>query len=262
MTTITTDDGISLNVRLDGDPGKPAVLLSNSLGTDLSMWDDQISELIEHFQIVRYDVRGHGKSDAPDGDYTIDRLGKDAVAVLRGFGIEKAAFCGVSMGGMVGMWLGVHAPGRVTRLALCNTAAVMAPKDAWQQRIDTVLASGMEAIVGAVVARWFTEPFILGEPEKVARVRGMLLETPPVGYAGCCAAIRDMDQRSALGSIATSTLVVAGADDPATPPAAGEEIAAAIKGAELEILPDCAHLSNIEQTERFNARVIPFLAGR
>ncbi|MGX1305513.1 3-oxoadipate enol-lactonase [Amorphus suaedae] len=262
MTTITTDDGIALHVRRDGDPGKPAVLLSNSLGTDLTMWDDQVAPLVEHFHVVRYDVRGHGKSDAPAGDYTIDRLGKDAVAVLKGFGIEKAAFCGVSMGGMVGMWLGVHAPGRVTRLALCNTAAMMPPKDAWQQRIDTVLADGMAAIVDAVVARWFTEPFIENEPEKVARVRAMLLETAPAGYAGCCAAIRDMDQRSAISGIGRPTLVVAGADDPATPPARGEEIAAAIKGAELEILPDCAHLSNIEQTQLFNARVIPFLAAR
>ncbi|WP_018698137.1 3-oxoadipate enol-lactonase [Amorphus coralli] len=261
MTTITTDDGVRLNVRLDGDPCKPSVLLSNSLGTDLSMWDDQISELVEHFQVVRYDVRGHGKSEAPDGDYSIERLGKDAVAVLRGLGIEHAAYCGVSMGGMVGMWLGVHAPGRVTRLALCNTAAQMAPKDAWQQRIDTVLTNGMQAITDAVVARWFTDPFIRDEPEKVARVRGMLLDTPPVGYAGCCAAIRDMDQRSDISAITVPTLVVAGADDPATPPSAGEAIASAIRGAELEVIPDCAHLSNIEQTERFNARVVPFLTA-
>lgn len=262
MTTITTDDGISLHVRRDGDPGKPAVLLSNSLGTDLSMWDDQIAPLVEHFHVVRYDVRGHGRSDAPTGDYTMDRLGRDAVAVLKGFGIDKAAFCGVSMGGMVGMWLGVHAPGRVTRLALCNTAATMPPKETWQQRIDTVLADGMEAIADAVVARWFTQPFIERAPEKVARVRGMLLTTPPVGYAGCCAAIRDMDQRSAISGIARPTLVVSGADDPATPPARGEEIVAAIKGAELAILPDCAHLSNIEQTVLFNQRVIPFLSQR
>lgn len=261
MTTITTDDGIVLNVRLDGDPNKPSVLLSNSLGTDLTMWDAQVAPLSEHFQVVRYDARGHGKSAAPDGDYTIDRLGRDAVAVLKGFGIEKAAFCGVSMGGMVGMWLGIHAPGRVTRLALCNTAAMMPPKDAWQQRIDAVLAGGMEAVVDAVVARWFTEAFIRDEPEAVARVRAMLLDTPPVGYAGCCAAIRDMDQRSALFGIGKPTLVVAGADDPATPPERGEEIAAAIRGAELDVLPECAHLSNIEQTALFNARVVPFLAG-
>ena len=261
MTRITTDDGIALNARLDGDPSRPSVLLSNSLGTDLTMWDDQVAPLAEHFQVVRYDARGHGKSDAPDGDYTIDRLGRDAVAVLKGFGIEKAAFCGVSMGGMIGMWLGVHAPGRVTRLALCNTAAMMPPKDAWQQRIDAVLADGMDSVVDTVVARWFTEAFIRNQPAAVDRVRAMLLTTAPVGYAGCCAAIRDMDQRSAICGIARPTLVVSGADDPATPPARGEEIAAAIKGAELEILPDCAHLSNIEQTARFNARVIPFLAA-
>jgi 3-oxoadipate enol-lactonase len=261
MTTITTDDGVSLNVRCDGDPGKPSVLLSNSLGTDLTMWDDQIPTLAGHFQVVRYDARGHGGSDAPDGDYTIDRLGKDAVAVLKGFGIEKAAFCGVSMGGMVGMWLGVHAPGRVTRLALCNTAAMMPPKETWQQRIEAVLSGGMESIVDAVVARWFTQPFIEGEPEKVDRVRAMLLATPPAGYAGCCAAIRDMDQRASISGISRPTLVVAGAEDPATPPERGEEIAAAIRGAELEVIPACAHLSNIEQTDRFNARVIPFLTG-
>ncbi|MEW5423825.1 3-oxoadipate enol-lactonase [Amorphus sp. 3PC139-8] len=261
MTTITTDDGISLNVRLDGDPTKPSVLLSNSLGTDLAMWDDQIAALVEHFQVVRYDARGHGKSDAPDGDYTIDRLGRDAVAVLKGLGIAKAAFCGVSMGGMVGMWLGIHAPERMTRLALCNTAPSMGPASMWQTRIDTVLADGMAAIADAVVERWFTPPFLTAAPETVAKIRAMLLSTKAVGYAGCCAAIRDMDQTRELSQIACPVLVVAGADDPATPPARGEEIAAAIRGAELEVFADCAHLSNIEQAERFNARVVPYLAG-
>ncbi len=159
------------------------------------------------------------------------------------------------------MWRGAPAHGRGTRLALCSTAAVMPPRETWQQRIEAVLSGGMESIVDVVVARWFTQPFIEGEPEKVDRVRAMLLATPPAGYAGCCAAIRDMDQRASISGISRPTLVVAGAADPATPPERGEEIAAAIRGAELEVIPACAHLSNIEQTDRFNARVIPFLTG-
>lgn len=260
MTTIITDDGIKLNVRLDGDPGKPSVLLSNSLGTDLAMWDGQIGALTADFQVIRYDARGHGQSDAPDGEYTIDRLGRDAVQVLTGLGIEKAAFCGLSMGGMIGMWLGVHAPERVSRLALCNTATSIPPAALWQTRIDTVRANGMAAIADQVVTRWFTEPFQAASPETVAQIKAMLLATSPAGYAGCCAAIRDMDQARDISRISCPVLVIAGADDPATPPADGEAIAAAIKGAEIEILPACAHLSNIEQEARFNARVIPFLA--
>ncbi|MDQ0315716.1 3-oxoadipate enol-lactonase [Amorphus orientalis] len=260
MTTITTDDGVKLNVRLDGDPGKPSVLLSNSLGTDLGMWDGQIEILTRHFQVIRYDPRGHGESEGPDGDYTISRLGRDAVCVLKGIGIERAAVCGVSMGGMIGMWLGAHAPERVTRLALCNTAAKLGPPDMWQTRIGTVRSHGMAAIADQVVARWFTEPFQARAPETVDRIRAMLLSTSPAGYTGCCAAIRDMDQTRDLRRISAPVLVVAGADDPATPPEQGEAIAAAVSGAELDVFPECAHLSNIEQEARFNDRVPAFLA--
>jgi 3-oxoadipate enol-lactonase len=233
-------------------------MLSNSLGTPLAMWAPQVQAFAERFQLLRYDSRGHGVSDAPPGPYTMERLGRDALALLDALGFSRASFCGVSMGGMVGMWLGVHAPERIDRLVLSNTAAIQGSPQLWNDRIGAVRAGGMAAIVEATLERWFTPAFRHAQPDTIASIRAMVLSTSPEGYANCCAAIRDMDQRSSLPGISAPTLVVVGAHDSGTTPAQGEAIAAAIPGAELLTL-DAAHLSNVEQAATFNARILRFL---
>jgi 3-oxoadipate enol-lactonase len=255
---IVVDDGRRIAIHVEGPADAPPLLLSNSLGTTFHMWDAQAPALSEAFRVIRYDSRGHGQSDAPAGDYSIARLGADALAVLDSLQIETAAFVGLSKGGMVGQWLGAHAPERLTRLVLANTAAWMGPPQAWQARIETVLRDGMGAITEAVLERWFTPGFREKAPEAVAPVRDMLLATSPIGYAGCCAAIRDMDQRDSLHAIHVPTLVIGGLQDPATPPEKAEEIAAAVADAWLVML-DAAHLSNIEQAGAFTAALLEFL---
>jgi 3-oxoadipate enol-lactonase len=255
---VVVDDGRRIAIRVDGAGDRPPLLLSNSLGTTLHMWDAQMPALSEAFRVIRYDSRGHGESDAPAGDYSIARLAADALAVLDSLHIETAAFVGLSKGGMVGQWLGAHAPQRLTRLVLANTAAWMGPPQAWQSRIETVMKDGMGAITEAVLERWFTPGFRDAAPDAVTPVRDMLLATAPHGYAGCCAAIRDMDQRGSLGAIGVPTLVIGGLQDPATPPAKAEEIADGVAGARLVML-DAAHLSNIEQPQAFTAALMAFL---
>jgi 3-oxoadipate enol-lactonase len=255
---VTTDDGIALHIDLQGAEGNPVLLLSNSLGTRLDMWAPQVEALASRYRVVRYDSRGHGRSSAPAGDYTIERLGRDAVAILDALNVSRARFCGLSMGGMVGMWLGTHVPERIETLVLANTAAWMGPPEVWQARIEAVLRDGMSAVTDAVIERWFTPGFRAAAPETVQGIAGMLLATPPAGYAGCCAAIRDMDQRQSLGIIRAPVLVIGGTHDPSTPLAKAQEIADAIAGARLVAL-DAAHLSNVEQAEAFTAALIEFL---
>ena len=255
---IVVDDGCRIAVCVEGAVTAPPLLLSNSLGTTFGMWDAQMPALTAAFRVIRYDSRGHGQSDAPPGDYSMARLGRDALAVLDSLHIPTAAFIGLSKGGMIGQWLGAQAPHRLTRLVLANTAAYMGPPDAWQTRIEAVRAHGMSAVTEAVLERWFTPGFRDTAPEAVAPVRQMLLATPPEGYAGCCSAIRDMDQRESLKAISVPTLVIGGAQDPATPPAKAQEIATGIAGARL-IMLDAAHLSNIEQSQAFTAAVLDFL---
>jgi 3-oxoadipate enol-lactonase len=255
---VTTDDGIDLYIEIEGAEGAPVLLLSNSLGTQLEMWAPQVEALTSRYRLVRYDSRGHGRSGASVGDYTIERLGLDAVAILDALNVPRARFCGLSMGGMVGMWLGTHEPERLERLVLANTAAWMGPPDAWQGRIEAVLRDGVGAITEAVVERWFTPGFRARALETVVGMIDTLRITPPGGYAGCCAAIRDMDQRETIRAIRAPTLVIGGAQDPATPLAKAQEIAEAIAGARLIVL-DAAHLSNIEQPEAFTAALIEFL---
>lgn len=251
-------DGCPIHVAVEGPDGAPVLMLSNSLGTNLHMWDDQMPAFTRHFRVVRYDSRGHGQSGAPHGEYTIERLGRDALAVMDALGLEQVEWCGLSKGGMVGQWLGTNAPQRVGRLVLCNTAAHMAPVDLWNQRIAAVTANGMAPLVESVVERWFTKAFREKAPQAVDRIRQMLLTTPPHGYAGCCAAVRDMDQRETIRSITAPTLVIGGRQDPATPLAAAELIQKRIPGARLVVL-EAAHLSNIEQPAEFTAAVLEFL---
>ncbi|MCT8972864.1 3-oxoadipate enol-lactonase [Microbaculum marinisediminis] len=254
----TAANGATIHYEISGSPDGPWLVFSNSLGTDLRMWDAQTAMFGRDFRILRYDTRGHGQSDAPSGDYSFDDLGRDALAVMDAAGVDEAYFCGLSMGGVTGMWLGVNAPERFEKLVLCNTGAKIGDIETWQQRIDTVLSTGMAPLVEPVVDRWFTRRFQDEQPAAVDRIRAMIKATPGAGYAGCCAALRDIDLRDAIAAIDLPTLVVAGRHDPSTPVANAEEIHAAIKGSRLVVL-DAAHLSNIEQEAEFNETVSTFL---
>src|SRR5580704_14413019 len=233
---------VRLNYRFDGPEKAPVVLLSNSLGTNLSMWDPQATVLCEKFCVLRYDMRGHGLSTVTPGPYTIEQLGRDAIALLDALKIESAYFCGLSMSGMIGMWLGVNAANRMKGLVLCNTASKI----------------GNAAIVTTVVLRWFSEDFIKKSPEVVEATRQMLLQAPPEGYAACCAAVRDADFRQELPRVTARTLVITGAQDPVITPAEAHFVADGIPGASyLEL--QAAHLSNIEAAPQFTEALLKFL---
>jgi 3-oxoadipate enol-lactonase len=254
-------DGVEFNVTLDGPENKPPLMLSNSLGTNLHMWDPQIPELTKHFRVIRYDSRGHGKSGAPDGPYSIDALGRDALAIMDALELDQVHWMGLSKGGMIGQWLLTHAPERIGRAVLANTGSHMPPPDLWNQRIRTAMDKGMEELTPGVIERWFTPEFRAREPETVEKIVRMLHTTPAHGYAGSCSAIRDMDQRESIRSVTNPVLVVVGSRDPATPPEMGKHIASTIRGARIVTL-DAAHLSNIEQADAFNQAVIDFLTAR
>ena len=261
MPYIAAPDGTRIYYELAGTETKPWLIFSNSLGTNLHMWDDQIPAFENDYRIVRYDSRGHGKSGAPDGSYSIATLGGDAIALLDALEIETGFWCGLSKGGMVGMWLAVNHKSRFEKMALCNTSPYMPGVETWAERAATARQQGMAALEPAVIDRWFTSGFQTASPERVERVRRQILSTPGGGYGGCCAAIGAMDQREAIKSIDLPVLVIAGADDPATPPEHGGLIAESIAGAKLVVLDDAAHLSNIEQTAAFNAALREFMAA-
>ncbi len=246
------------NCRVDGPADAPVLVLSNSLGTNLAMWEAQMPALTAHFRVLRYDQRGHGSSMVTPGAYAIDTLGRDVLGLLDALKIPRVHFCGLSMGGATGMWLAVHAPERIDRLVLANTAARFGTTEAWNARIDAVRKGGVEAIADAVLERWFTPGFRARAPETVARMRETLVATPAEGYVGCCAAIRDVDLRSAIGRIARPTLVIVGTHDVATPPAEGHAVAERIRGARCFEL-DAAHISNVEAAGRFTTEVVDFL---
>jgi len=253
-------DGGRFHYQFEGDTDGPVLVLSHSLGTNLSMWDRQAALLSLRFRVLRYDSRGHGRSMVTAGPYSIELLARDALELLDRLAISRVHFCGLSLGGMIGMWLAAHEPARVGKLVLANTAAHLPPSAAWDARIKSVQEGGITSIVDTVIERWFTPPFRESRPLDVETVRQTLLATSPDGYTACVAAIRDMDLRAELGSIQSRTLVIAGHHDPATSPAAGRTIADAINGARfIELL--AAHLSNIEAAEAFNAAVLDFLTS-
>jgi 3-oxoadipate enol-lactonase len=223
------------------------VVLSNSLGTTLEMWEPQAAVLARDRRVLRYDMRGHGRSPVPETPYAIADLGADLVGLLDRNGIERASLCGVSLGGMVSMWVAAHAPERVDRLVLCSTSAIMGPPGSWTERAALVRREGTAAVADTVVARWFTPGFAASRPDVVAAIRAQLAATPPEGYAGCCEAIKDMDQRPDLPSVTAPTLVIAAEADPSTPPAHARTIAGLIPGARLEVLDRGAHLVNVEE---------------
>jgi len=249
---------VRLNYRFDGPAKAPVIALSNSLGTNLSMWDPQATVLGEKFCVLRYDLRGHGLSTVTSGPYTIEQLGRDVIALLDAMKIESAYFCGLSMSGMIGMWLGVNAANRMKGLVLCNTAAKIGNVETWNARMKDVKERGMAAVATTVVLRWFSEDFIKKSPEVVEATRQMLLQAPPEGYVACCAAVRDADFRQDLPRVTARTLVIAGAQDPVITPAEAHLVADGIPGASyLEL--QAAHLSNIEAAPQFTEALLKFL---
>jgi 3-oxoadipate enol-lactonase len=231
-------------------------MLCNSLGTTFELWEPQVPALAAQFRLLRYDRRGHGRSPVPPGPYAIEELGRDALGLLDDLGIERVSFCGLSLGGMVGMWLASEAPERVDRLVLCCTAASLPPRAQWLERAATVRARGVAAIADAVLSRWFTP----SAPESLReRFREMLLGTPAEGYAACCEALADVDLRARLEAIEARTLVITGAEDPVVPPEAGELLAGSIAGARHATLPGAAHIANAEQPAAFTQQLLAHL---
>ena len=253
-----TDDGCTLAVTIDG-AGVPLVL-SNSLGTNHHLWDPQLPAATERHRVVRYDMRGHGASDTPAGDYSLERLGRDVVSIMDRHGIARAALAGISIGGIVSLWVATHAPDRVGRLVLANTAAKIGNEALWKERVRVVREDGLSQLADATMLRWFTEPFRREHPDTVTRFHQMVAGTNPDGYVGCCAALRDADLRPLAASVAVPTLVIVGTHDVATTAADGYWLADAIPGAKLIEL-DAAHLSNVERAEAFNDAVRTFLHG-
>jgi len=242
-----------LHFETTGD-GPPLVLMG-SIGSSLNMWEPQLPALADRFRVVRVDHRGHGRSPVPPGPYTIADLGADVLALLDHLGEREAALCGLSLGGMVGMWVAAHAPERVSALALLATSAYLGP-ELWEQRIAAVEADGMDAITDGAIARWFTPGFRARRPDQVTRFSTMLQATPAAGYVGCCAAIQDMDQRADVPKISAPTLVMVGADDVATPPAHARDLAERIAGARLEEVSGAAHLLNVERPDTVNHHLL------
>ncbi len=255
---ITMGDGCRIAWRLDGPEHAPVLLLSNSLGTDMTMWTPQLAAWMQHFRVLRYDQRGHGASDAPVGAYSIDRLGRDVIELLDALNLASVHFCGLSLGGMTGQWLGIREPGRLQKLVLANTSSFMGPPAGWDARIVLVREHGMASLAQASIERWFTRTFIETSADAIAAIDTVLRATSPTGYAGCCAAIRDMDMRRMVHLVTAPTLVIGGDMDPATPRPHSDALAAAIAGADL-IMLSAAHLSNIEQGDAFGRAVVDFL---
>jgi len=243
----------------EGPLDAPALVLINSLGSTLEMWEPQVGELAGPFRVVRFDLRGHGASPVPPGPYALADLGADVVALLDRLEIERAHLAGVSLGGMTAMWMGINAPQRVDRLVLCCTSAKLGPPEGWAERARLVREQGTAAVADAVVARWLTPGYAARHPDVRRRLREMIASTPAEGYAGCCAAIEHMDLEPELDRIAAPTLVIAGAEDPATPPDHGARIAARVPGARMAVVPDSAHLANIQQPAEVSSLILRHL---
>jgi 3-oxoadipate enol-lactonase len=260
MPTIQSN-GCPINVVIEGPENAPVLMLSNSLGTTHAMWQPQVEAFKQHFRLVRFDRRGHGGSGVPKGPYTMEGLARDALAVLDGLGLKKVNWCGLSMGGMEGMWLGANAPERFERMVLCNTSAQFPDRKIWDDRLRFARENGLAAMVGANMERWFTQGFREREPKTIAWITEMFLTTPLEGYIGCGEAVRDMDHRALLPNIKVPTLVIAGRHDPATTLQAGEYLRDHIPGVAFTVL-EAAHISNVEQPAAFSNAVLEFLLQR
>jgi 3-oxoadipate enol-lactonase len=251
-------DGYRVHYQIDGPAHAPALMLSNSLGTSLETWRPQVSGWSANRLVVRYDTRGHGQSQTPAPPYTIERMANDALSLLDHLRIGRVDFCGLSMGGLIGMWIAAHHPGRFRSLVLANTSAAIGSPEIWNGRIETVLKDGMSSIAAQAPSRWFTAAFCRDHPEVVFEAHTMLQKTDPRGYAHCCAAIRDADLQPDLKQISVRTLILSGDHDPVIPRHDSDALAAAIAGSEHVRLA-ASHLSNLEQPARFSAAVMEFI---
>jgi 3-oxoadipate enol-lactonase len=262
LTSITTGDGVRIAYRFDGEQDKPVLLLSNSIGTDLHMWDGQVPALTEHFRLLRYDARGHGASDVPSGPYSLDRLGRDVVELLDALGLQRVHVLGLSLGGIVAQWLGIHVPERIDRLVLSNTAAYLGPPQQWDRPIAELLeAPDMEATADMFLHNWFPAGMLRGDDEVVEGFRRTLLATRREGVAGSWAAVRDYDLRRTATLIGSPTLVIAGEHDTVTSALHGKELATTIPGARFTVLPT-VHMANVERQAEFLDAVVSFLTER
>lgn len=256
---IEVEPGVRLAVEVPATSGKPVLMLSSSIGAGMGMWDEVVDRLSDQAGIVRYDTRGHGQSDVPAGPYTIERLGLDALAILDALKIQRAVFCGLSLGGLTGMWLGANRGERLAGLVLANTAANFPPASMWQDRAAAVRANGMGSLVAATLERWFTKAFRERSLQRMEEMAELIGATPAEGYAGCCEALAVADLKPRLSDISCPVQVICGAHDPSTPPARGEEIVAGIKGAQMVTL-DAAHISAVEAPDAFARELMKFLS--
>jgi 3-oxoadipate enol-lactonase len=257
-------NGITIRYALSGRKDAPCVVLSHSLGSSLSMWEPQMACMEEDFRVLRYDTRGHGGTDAPEGPYSLEQLGEDVIGLLDRLGVERAHWVGLSMGGMIGQALALTHPRRLISLALCDTAAAL-PDDAqpvWEERIQRARRGGMQALMEETLSRWFTAPFLHRNPPGVGRIREEFLSTPVAGFIGCGEAIRRLNFLHRLSQIRVPTLIVVGAEDPGTPVSAAQAMQERIPGSRLIVIPSAAHLSNVEQPEAFNQAVGGFLRAQ
>jgi 3-oxoadipate enol-lactonase len=248
--------------RLDGPADAPVVVLSNSLGTTLEMWEQQMPALTQQFAVLRYDHPGHGASRDNPNESSVEALARGVLAILDERGVERVSFCGLSLGGGVGQWLAMHQPARIDRLVLACTSARFGVRENWLARAATVRAEGVEAVADAVLQLWFTASTHRDAPELVRAYRAMMVSAAREGYAGCCEALAEWDPGEELAAIRAPTLVLAGSEDPATPPAQGEMLAGRIPGARLSVLEGAGHLANLEEPEAFNRLLLDHLTTR
>jgi len=253
-------NGCRFNVEIDGPAGTPWLVLSHALGSARCMWRPQAAVFRQHFRVLRYDTRGHGASAVPAGPYSIAQLGTDVLALLDALGVERAFYCGLSMGGATGVWLGTHAPDRFFRFVICNTLPWLGPPEPMDARIEAVRNDGLGPLVDPTLERWFTAECRAHDPSTLREIRTTFLSTPVEGYVGCCEALRDYDERPSLHRVARPTLIVAGTHDPSPPVDVVREFAAQVPGAVCVELP-AAHLSNIGAAAQFNAEVLQFLGA-
>jgi len=254
-------NGIKVNFELSGKKDGPVVVLSHSLACSIAMWDSQMEALEPHYRVLRYDTRGHGKTDAPSGKYTFDMLGEDAICLLDALGIDVVHWVGLSMGGMIGQCLALNHADRLHSLTLCDTTAIMTDdrQPVWQEHIDTARNQGMQGLMQSTLERWLTAPYLSKNPSTVQLIRTQILNTPVAGYIGCSEAIRALNYLEQLSQINKPTLIMVGEEDPGTPVAASEAMHERIPNSRLVVLPSAAHLSNVEQPEAFNEALMGFL---
>jgi 3-oxoadipate enol-lactonase len=252
-------NGIRIHYELSGSAGLPVLVFSHSLGSSLELWEPQLAALAEKRRVLRYDTRGHGASACPAGPYNVDELGADVLGLLDALEIAQVDFCGLSMGGVIGQWLAMHAPQRLRRLALANTAAKIGTAEIWNARIATVELEGLDTVIPGTLERWFTAPFRSSHPAVIAKTEAMIRGTASEGYKACCAALRDADFRESAKTINVPTLLIAGTSDPVTTPADLRFLAGVIANSQLVEL-SAAHLSNVEAAEAFNQALLHFLA--